>query len=159
MTTMAGMHTAHGQRSRTVTPALAAAVDAAAADHGPPPFTGIARGVAAIEQLADANGWRRGDAAVAAALGACPSWRSTRSPQVKALPPALREALQRFALWLFVFLPLSFNEDAARADPGPSMAVLHAMNGDLESRNAHRLALVRVPALIGARTPHAVSCH
>lgn len=134
----------HAQRARTVTPALAAAVDAAVrGDHGPPPFTGIARGVAAVEALADANGWRRPDAAVDAAIAACPGWRSTRSAQVKALPPALRGRLQAFAVWLYIFLPPTFTADAARADPGPSMAVLHAMDGDLEARNAHRLALVR----------------
>lgn len=137
------MHVHDTQRTRTVTPAFAAAVDAAARDNGPPPFTGIARGAAAVEALAVANGWRRPDAAVDAAIAANPTWRTSRSPYVKALPPAVRERLQQFALWLYVWLPASYGADAARADPGPSMAVLHAMDQDLEARNAHRLALVR----------------
>lgn len=131
-----------------MTPALAVVVDAAGTLVPPPPFEGIAHGVRAIEALAIRDGWRRDDAAVAAAQAAHPRWASTRSAVVKALPAAIRTALQRFALWLYIFMPPSFTAEAARKEPGPSMAVLHAMNVDLEARDAYRRALVR------ARSPH-----
>ena len=90
-----------------------------------------------LEALRDRNGGWGGTKATGMAVPVA-SFRS-RSPYIKALPPATRAALDALGGWLFKVLPSSFTAEGTRANPIPTMAVLHALNVHLERRNARRV--------------------
>ena len=90
-----------------------------------------------LEALRDRNGGWGGTKAAGMAVPVA-SFRS-RSPYIKALPPATRAALDTLGGWLFKVLPSPFTAEGTRANPLPTMAVLHTLNLHLERRNARRV--------------------
>ncbi len=107
--------------------AFRAAVAAAAAGRDdPPPDLAQLNPWAALEALAQREGWST--AAPAATV------RRSRSARIVALPAATREAIDEKGRRLFSLLPFPFSEEEARATPMPYMAVGHTFNIIFESR-------------------------
>ena len=94
-----------------------------------------------LEALRDRNGGWGGTKAAGMRVPVA-SFRS-RSPYIKALPPATRTSLDALGGWLFTVLPSSFTAERTRDDPLPTIAVLHQMDVHLERRNAYRVRQCR----------------
>ena len=94
-----------------------------------------------LEALRDRNGGWGGTKAAGMRVPVA-SFRS-RSPYIKALPPATRTSLDALGGWLFTVLPSSFTAERTRVDPLPTIAVLHQMDVHLERRNAYRVRQCR----------------